>query len=96
VETGTPRKRWPTIERRTGGLRSSGGEVTYHRAEERWPTIERRRGGLPSSGGEVAYHRPEERWPTEYAEYAEIQKAEIDAAVIRNEGIVAVTSDQGR
>jgi hypothetical protein len=33
---------------------------------------------------------------SKYAEYAEIQKAEIDAAVIRNEGIFAVTSDQGR
>jgi hypothetical protein len=27
---------------------------------------------------------------------SDLQKAEIDAAVIRNEGIVAVTSDQGR
>ena len=33
---------------------------------------------------------------SKYAEYAEIQKAEIDAAVIRNEGIFAVTSGQGR
>jgi hypothetical protein len=33
---------------------------------------------------------------SKYAEYAEIQKAEIDAAVIRNEGTVAVISDQGR
>jgi hypothetical protein len=53
-------------------------------------------GGLPSSGGEAAYNRAEERWPTEYAEYAEIQKAEIDAEGIKIHGKRGNTGDRDR